>query len=421
MQLVKTSIYTSISQAITILSGIITIKVIAVKIGPEGISLLGQFQNITGIMLLIASMAIGQGVIKHLAEYSADKSKQQLVFKTGFWIVLISSVVVAIITLLISRPLSVYSFKRSDYYSVYILFGIFLPLVSINAFFSWTLNGLKQIPWLTLVNISASIINLIITIILADRMGVYGVLISTNFVNLFLLALNLFVFNKYRWFPLSAMKFNIDRTVLISLLKFSSMGFLAGFGVPFCQILIRNKLISSYGIDMAGQWQAVSKISDFYLGFVLSVLAVYYLPRFSEIVSKENLRAEVLLGFKYLVPVVTVMAITIWLLRYFIIENLLTEKFLPSAQLFAFQMTGDVFKVMAWLLSNLLWAKAMTKTYLVLDTIFFIVYVLITYACLSLFGFKGVSIAFFIEYFLYWIVLIIIFSKYLKVNKVTNN
>ena len=146
---------------------------------------------------------------------------------------------------------------------------------------------------------------------------------------------------------------------------------------------------------MAGQWQAVSRISDFYLGFVLSVLAVYYLPKFSEIVSRENLKAEVMKAYTYLIPLVSVMALVIWLLRYFIIDTLLTERFLPSAQLFGFQMMGDVFKVMGWLLSNLLWAKAMTRTYLILDTVFFILYVVITYLCLFIFGFKGVTIAFF--------------------------
>lgn len=417
MRLIKTSIYTSISQIISILSGIIAIKVIATKIGPEGISLLGQFQNITGLMILIATMAIGQGVIKYLAEFNSDKNKQQQIFKNGLWIVIISSIIVAIIALALSKPLSLFSFKQANYKSVYFLFGIFLPLISINTFMTWVLNGLKYISWLTLVNISASVINLIITIIFANQLGIYGVLISTNFVNLFLVVLNFYIFNKYRWFSFSSLKLNFDKAILIALLKFSSMGFLAGFGLPFCQILIRNKLISVYGIEMAGQWQAVSKISDFYLGFVLSVLAVYYLPRFSEIVNKESLKAEIVNGYKYLIPVVSAMALIIWLFRYFIINILLTEKFLPSAQLFGFQMIGDVFKVMAWLLSSLLWAKAMTKTYLILDTIFFILYIFITFACLSIFGFKGVSIGFFIEYFLYWIVLIIIFYRYLKVKK----
>jgi PST family polysaccharide transporter len=418
MKLIKTTIYTSSSQVITILSGIITVKVVASKIGPEGVSLVGQFQNISTIMVLIATLAIGQGVIKYLAEYSYNKNKQHLVIKTGLWMVIISSLLIAAILLFCSKALSIYSFKRADYSSVYVLFSIFLPLVSFNAFANCVLNGLKYISYFTLVNITASIINLIITIILANKLGVYGVLISTNFVNLFLLFFNLFIFNKYSPFSFSSLKFGLDKPILIALLKFSSMGFLAGFGLPFCQLLIRNKLISIFGIEMAGQWQAVSRISDFYLGFVLSVLGVYYLPRFSEIINKNTLKAEVVNAYKYLIPVVSIMALGIWLMRYFIIKTLLTEKFLPSGELFGFQMLGDVFKVMAWLLSSLLWAKAMTKTYLILDSIFFILYIVITYSCISLFGFKGVAIGFFAEYLLYWLVLLIIFSRYLGVSKI---
>ena len=43
-------------------------------------------------MLLVATMAIGQGVIKNLAQFGGDKVKQQQIFKTGLWVVIIASV-----------------------------------------------------------------------------------------------------------------------------------------------------------------------------------------------------------------------------------------------------------------------------------------------------------------------------------------
>jgi len=44
VNLIKTSFYTSISTAITFLSGFIIVKFVAVKIGPTGIALVGQQQ-----------------------------------------------------------------------------------------------------------------------------------------------------------------------------------------------------------------------------------------------------------------------------------------------------------------------------------------------------------------------------------------
>ncbi len=58
MNLIKTSFYTSISTAITFLSGFIIVKFVAVKIGPTGIALVGQFQNSTTIFTLIATAAV---------------------------------------------------------------------------------------------------------------------------------------------------------------------------------------------------------------------------------------------------------------------------------------------------------------------------------------------------------------------------
>ena len=77
MNLIKTSFYTSISTAITFISGFIVVKVVAVKIGPKGIAFVGQFQNTTAILTMLATAAISTGVVKYLAEHKGDQAKKQ--------------------------------------------------------------------------------------------------------------------------------------------------------------------------------------------------------------------------------------------------------------------------------------------------------------------------------------------------------
>ena len=75
MNLIKTSFYTSISTAITFISGFIVTKVVAIKIGPQGMAYLGQFQNTTSILAMLATGAITTGVIKYLAEHINEQQK----------------------------------------------------------------------------------------------------------------------------------------------------------------------------------------------------------------------------------------------------------------------------------------------------------------------------------------------------------
>ncbi|MEO8820858.1 MAG: oligosaccharide flippase family protein, partial [Ginsengibacter sp.] len=111
MNLIKTSFYTSISTAINFISGFIVVKVVAVKIGPEGIAFVGQFQNTTAILTILATAAISTGMIKYLAEHKNDPVKSSKIINTAFLIVFISSLIISIFVMSTSGVLSEAAFK----------------------------------------------------------------------------------------------------------------------------------------------------------------------------------------------------------------------------------------------------------------------------------------------------------------------
>ena len=76
MKLIKTSFYTSISTSVTFISGFIVTKFVAVKIGPSGITYVGQYQNVIAILAMLSTLAITTGVIKYLAN-TLEKSKKR--------------------------------------------------------------------------------------------------------------------------------------------------------------------------------------------------------------------------------------------------------------------------------------------------------------------------------------------------------
>ena len=83
-----------------------------------------------------------------------------------------------------------------------------------------------------------------------------------------------------------------------------------------------------------------------------------------------ELRRELIDAFKLLVPVVAAIGLAIYALRHMVIRILFDEQFLAMADLFAFQLVGDVAKIAAWILAYLLIAKSMTTTYVVLEIVF---------------------------------------------------
>lgn len=413
MNLIKTSFYTSISTAITFISGFIVVKVVAVKIGPKGIAFVGQFQNTTAILTMLATAAITTGVIKYLAEHKSDPVKSRQIINTAFLIVFFSSLIISLFVMCGSGYLSEAAFKTKDFWIVYFLFGLFTMAISFNVIFSAILNGLQEIRKFTIINICSSLAGVTLTIVFAYTLGLEGVLIASTATAIIIFFINVYVFGKLgiKWRPNFK---SWDKKVVKMLSAFSLMAVVTGFVAPTIQILVRNRIILQFSVADAGYWQAVTKISDYYLGFITAVLGVYYMPKLSEIQSKIELRNEIMKGYKTILPIVAIIAFLIWLLKGFIIHVLFTPEFLPMKPLFTFQLLGDFFKIGSWLLGYLMIAKAMTKAYIISEIIFAASYVILSYYFMNHYGIIGATYSFCVNYGLYWFFMWLFMRKEIK-------
>jgi O-antigen/teichoic acid export membrane protein len=400
VNLLKTSLYTSIATGISFITGFIVTKVVAVQIGPSGIAYLGQFQNSVSILTVFATGAIATGVVKYLAQDKDDNEKRQQLINTATILVFGCSFFVSLIIIFASNYLSLVAFKNTDFRIVYLLFGIFMMTFSFNVIFGAILNGLKEIRRFTIVNISSSLIGLAITVSFAYYFGVKGVLLSGTALSVIIFFINLYIFNKagIKWKP----DFNKwDTAIFKKLFGFTLMAIVSGLLVPSIQILVRDKIIRLYNLEEAGYWQAVTKISDYYLAFITLTLGVYYMPKLSEITK----------AYKIVLPLVASFAFLIWLLRDIIIQVLFTKSFQPMNVLFTYQLLGDVFKIGSWLLANIMIAKAMIRTYIVTEFIFATTYVLLCFVFIDHFGIIGATYGFCVNYGLYWIVMAFIMKN----------
>jgi PST family polysaccharide transporter len=122
------------------------------------------------------------------------------------------------------------------------------------------------------------------------------------------------------------------------------------------------------------------------------------------------------LGYKFVVPLAILGGIFAYLLRDWVIVVLFSEKFLPMADLFLWQMIGDSLKIGSWILAYLMLSKAMIKLFVTTEIMFTISSILLTYTCTQMFGFEGVSIAHLINYAVYWGVMSIFVFKHLRMR-----
>jgi len=414
MNLLTTSVLNGVAVLIKTLTLFVLNKILAVYLGPTGYAALGQFQNFIQMVTTFAGSAINTAVIKYTAEYHEDQNKQRAIWKTAGSLVFLFSLIFAILILIFQNQLSLYIFHTLEYQNVFVWFAVFLTFFNFNTLFLAILNGKKEILKLVLANIAGSLFALIITSVLAIKLHLYGALVALSIYQSIAFIATLFLCCRADWFKFSSLFGKIDFEITKKFSSFVWMALVSAICVPLSQMLIRAYLSQEFGVAYAGYWEAMIRLSTVYLMLVTTILGVYYLPRLSELKILEEIKKEVYLGYKFLFPMAVAGGIIVFVLRDWIINVLFSPSFAPMQSLFFWQMMGDALKIGSWILGYLMLSKAMTKLYISTEIIFTLSLLILTYVCTQVFGFEGVSIAYLVNYGMYWIVISLFIFKPLE-------
>lgn len=414
MNLLKTSVLNGVAVLIKTATLFMLNKILAVYVGPGGYAAIGQFQNFIQMITTFSGSAINTAVIKYTAEYYADENKQRAIWRTAGSIVFLFSIIFTFLILIFQKQLSLYIFQTVNYQSVFVYFAVFLVFFNFNTLFLAILNGKKEILKLVIANILGSILSLGVTGTLAVKYHLYGALIALSIYQSLAFFVTLLLCYKADWFKFSYLFGKIDKTIAKKFAAFALMALVSALCIPLSQILIRSYITHEFGLNYAGYWEAMIRLSSAYLMLVTTILGVYYLPRLSELSKIQDIKKEVYLGYKFILPLAMIGGLIVYTLRDWIISLLFSSSFLPMRDLFLWQMIGDTLKIGSWILAYLMLSKAMTKLFITTEIIFTLTLIILTYLCTQIFGFKGVSIAYLVNYAIYWVVMSLFVFRQLK-------
>jgi PST family polysaccharide transporter len=403
MTLIKTSLLNGVAVIIKMLTLLGINKILAVYVGPAGYASLGQFQNAVQMITTFASGAINTGVTKYTAEFHADESKQQQVWRSAGTVALVGSIVTSVFIAVFNKHLASYFLGGIEFGGVFLWFAATLVLFTFNTLLLAILNGKKEVLLYVVANIAGSLFALAVTSVMAVQFGLYGALVALAVYQSVTFFVTLGLCYKAPWFKISYLIGRVDKATAVNLSKFAAMALTSAVSVPVSHILVRNHLGETFGWETAGYWEAIWRLSTAYLMVATTTLSVYYLPRLSELKLPIEIRREIFQGYKIILPISALCGVVIYILRDFIIEVLFTKEFIPMRELFAWQMLGDTFKIGSWILAYLMLGKAMFKFFIAFEIISAAGFVVLTHVLTSLVGFEGVAIAHAAIYVIYWL------------------
>lgn len=411
-EMIKVFTYTSMSTVIKILTSFISIKVISNILGPSGIALIGQLNNFSSILMSFASLGINQGITRYVSENRYSSENLRKIIGTAFKLTFGTSVFLGLLLVLASSFFSRAILFKENYTYVFVIFGLLIVFYALNNLILSVLNGLQEYKRYVQINILNSITGLAFTVGLVYVWELKGALISLISYQSMMFFISLIMIRKDFWLKyLRIDGVNFDIGLVKKYFNYTIMTLTSAILIPSTSIVLRRMVTKKISLDYAGYWESMNKMSSMYLMIITMSLSVYFLPKLSQLTKKEEIRSAIKNIYRFIVPFLIIFFAIIYFTRSWIVQILFNEKFVFVEKLFFWQLLGDFFKMISWVLAFNMIAKSMTKTYVISELIASALLLVLSVFLIKINGVIGLTQAYFVNYLFYMIMMIFIFRK----------
>ncbi|MDQ0010800.1 PST family polysaccharide transporter [Luteibacter jiangsuensis] len=414
MNFIRSGFYAALGTGARLLAALVVVKLVASSAGPEGVGRLGQFMSLMSVLAVFAGGGISSGVVKYVAEYRDDSARLSRLLAAALWYALLASCVIGAGTLVLSRQIATWLMGDAGYASLVRVLAVAQLGIAVVNYMLAVINGFMDVRRLALIQVTGSILAMLAALWLSRWLHLYGALLALVLGQSLWLLVAFPACWRSPYFRRGMLRMRFDREMTGRLATFSTMTLTSALVPPLANIAVRDHLAQRFGWEQVGYWQAVSRVSDAYLLFLVTAITIHYLPKLASTKDKASLLAEFRQAYRTLLPTVAAIAAMVYLLREPITRLLFSVDFTAGANdLYAPQLLGDVFKIASFILAYLMLAKSMTRLFIVSEIVFAATYFLLVCAFTSAFGVIGAMYAFATNYALYLAFNVVVVRRYL--------
>ena len=395
-----------------IIAGILTSKAIAIFIGVEGMALIGNLRNFLSASQSVSILGFYNGVVKTIAKFKDDSVKLSQTLSTAYYLCFFSTIIVAFLCYYNAQLVNDFLFS-SNYNFAYIIkiMALALPFYALNMMSFSIMNGFSNYKMLLIINIIGQILGLLITLLLIYQNHIDGALIAAVIAPSLIFLITLVGIINRRNLMTYIKTDHISFDILKSFGPYAAMALVTAIALPIISIFIRNYIISEVGIKEAGYWEAMNRISSYYLMFITSVITLYIVPRFSEIDSKKEFRKEVFGFYKSVMPIFGAGLILLYFLKSLVVPLVFSDAFEPVEDLFFWQLLGDFVKVLSIVIAYQFLAKKMFAHFIIIEVFLVIMLYISSVYLIDVFGVEGAVIGHFLSYLMHFGIVLLIFGS----------
>ncbi len=382
-------------QGLNVLIGLVRNKFVALLLGPGGMGLVSLFNTTVQLISQATHLGISFSAVRHISEYydAGDKEKAAHYVKVVRGWCLLTALLGMLVCVVLGPFLSNATFAWGNHTLHFILLAPAIGMIAVTGGETAILKGQRKLGALALVQITAALASLVISVPIYYffwQAGIVPVIVLMAFVTMCATL----------WFSLRIFPLRLSgaRGILGEGMEMVRLGVaftLAGIVGSAAEMIVRSYLNVVGDLDVLGLYNAGYMLTITYAGMVFSAMETDFFPRLSGVnndieATNYTVNRQMEVSLLIVAPMLTALIALLPVL----IPQLFTSEFLPvvpmAAQVTALAM---FFKVLTLPVAYITLARGYSMSYLMLETAYFVVFVLLVVIGYQHWGLFGTGIA----------------------------
>lgn len=350
---------------------LLSFKMIAYWVGPEGVGLFSQLRQIAQAATVASTYGGTNPVVQGLSERSDELARHR--FRVTASRLIASTGVFVSLLMLLFAPQLTWFFLSSDAADLVASLRWICLAVAVNAAGTYTLavlNGYRSYPWLALAQIAgpASLVALL-GIAYWWHIPPHPELLGISFAVCFGVSLLMGAWGVSR-LPLTALARpagGLSTEEARTFFRFALSSLAAALSTTLALLLVRAWVINARGLAFAGLFDAGWTLTFNYTTLFLTACSAIYLPLLTRATSAQSQR-DCMLKTAYLVLAGSVlMCYAMVFLKVPLINLLYSPQFQPSGDALSVLVIAVIFRGISWVYGTMILATRNSRILLISD------------------------------------------------------
>lgn len=388
-----TSIFGSI-QGLSIFLSLVRTKVLAVLLGPLGMGYVSLFNSALNFISQTTGLGLSMSAVKTLSEVFEQGDKEHISYYVNvirYWSML-TAVLGVLVCVMFGPFLGHYTFSWGNHTLHFILLAPAVAMMAITCGEVVILKSAQQLRQLAVAQVYAAVCGVVISIpvyYIWELKGIIPVIILMAMAQMVLI-----LYFSMRLFPYRLQKSSTMFHEGFGMVRLGLAFTIAAAISSGAEMLIRSYLNVIANMDEVGLYNAIYMMIITYAGMVFTAMETDYYPRLSA-VNKDVVESNRVVNIQMEVSILLISPMLVGMMIFLpiMIPLLFSSKFQPIVPITQLALMAMFLKAVTLPVAYLSLAKGRSRSFLFLETVYWIFFVIVFIVCYHIWGLFGTGVA----------------------------